>query len=242
MKKMKSILNYSLYILLICSITIMVSKYLLIIEPFKINLIKISGNDYVSTNQILDSITDYTKEGNIINLNLDAINSKLKKNDFIHTTKSYIKFPNILIIEIEELRPLALFETNQNFYFMDDAKNIIKANYEAINHYSNTPIITNISNEKISLDKIRYLLLEVIKNSNSVYEKLNEVQYLDNSIILILNNNTKIILQNKNFKYDLSKFLNFNKQVILKNNINIDNYQYIDVSIPEQIITREKKI
>ena len=220
----------------------MVSKYLLIREPFKINLIKISGNDYVSTNQILDSITDYTKEGNIINLNLDAINSKLKKNDFIHTTKSYIKFPNILIIEIEELRPLALFETNQNFYFMDDAKNIIKANYEAINHYSNTPIITNISNEKISLDKIRYLLLEVIKNSNSVYEKLNEVQYLDNSIILILNNNTKIILQNKNFKYDLSKFLNFNKQVILKNNINIDNYQYIDVSIPEQIITREKKI
>ena len=31
--------------------------------------IQLSGNDYVSTNQILDSITDYTKEGNIKRLN-----------------------------------------------------------------------------------------------------------------------------------------------------------------------------
>jgi len=242
MKKIKNILNHSFYVFLIFSITITVSKYLFIRQPFKINSIKISGNDYMNTNQILDSIIDYTKNENIINIKLDAINSELKKNNFIHTAKSYTKFPNILIIEIKELKPLALFETNQNFYFMDDTKNIIQANYQAINHYSNTPIITNISNEKISLDKIRYLLLEVINNSNTVYEKLNEVQYLDNNIILILNNNTKIILQNKNYKYDLNKFLNFNKQVLLKNNINIDSYQYIDVSIPEQIITREKNI
>ena len=33
-----------------------------------------------------------------------------------------------------------------------------------------------------------------------------------------------------------------NEQVLVKNNINIDNYKYIDLSIPQQIITREKKL
>jgi len=220
----------------------MISKYLLATKPFKINTIEVSGNNYINTNQLLNTITDYTKNQNIINIKLETINSELKKNNFIHTAKSYTKFPNTLLIEIEELTPLALFQREQNFYFMDKSKNIIKADYQAINHYMNTPIITNLSNEKISLDKIRYLLVEVLNKSNLIYEKLNEVQCLSDEIILILNNDTKIILKNKNYKNDLKKFLNFNKQVLVKHDISIDNYKYIDVSIPRQIITREKNI
>ena len=242
MNKAKSIISYSLYATLICFMSIMTSKYLLITKPFKINNIKISGNEYVSRNEILNMINDYTENQNIINVKLKIINSELEKNNFIHTIKSYTQFPNILLIEVEELTPLALFERNQNFYFMDQSKKIIKANYQAINHYINTPIITNLSDEKISLDKIRYLLIEILNNSNLIYEKLNEVQYLTDKIILVLNNNTKIILKNKNYENDLNKFLNFNKQVLVKNNISLDEYKYIDVSIPEQIITREKNI
>ena len=124
---------------------------------------------------------------------------------------------------------------------MDKSKNLIKANYQAINHYINTPIITNLSNQTLDLEKIRYILMKILNSSNLIYEKLNEVQYLTDQMILILNNNTKIILKNKTYKNDLNKFLTFNKQIIVKNNINIENYKYIDVSIPEQIIIRQKK-
>ena len=125
---------------------------------------------------------------------------------------------------------------------MDQTKQIIKANYKAINHYINTPIITNSSDKKINLNNIRYLLIEILNNSNSIYEQLNEVQYLDKNIILILDNNTKIILKNNDYKHNLNKFLSFNEQVIVKNNIDINTYKYIDLSIPEQIIIREKNI
>ena len=242
MNKIKSILNRLFYILLICFIAVIVSKYLLITKPFKINSVKISGNDYVDTNEVLNIINEYTENQNIVNIKLKGMNSKLQKHEFIYTAKSYTKFPSILFIEIEELTPLALFEINENFYFMDNSKNIIKADYQAINYYVNTPIITNLSSEKISLDKIRYLLIEILNDSDLIYEKLNEVQYLTDKIILVLNNNTKIILKNKSCKNDLNKFLSFNKQVLVKNNINIDQYKYIDVSIPQQIITREKNI
>ena len=242
MKKIKNILWYILYINLIFFIGLMISKYLIILQPFKINTINISGNDYIKTNQILNTIINHTKNYNIINIQLKTINSEIKKNNFIHDVKSYTKFPNTLIIEIEELTPLALFQKNQNFYFMDESKNIIEADYIAINHYMNTPIITNLSDQKISLDKIRYLLKKIANHSNLIYKKLNEIQYSSEEINLVLDNNTKIILKKNNYKNDLNKFLNFNKQVLVKNSISIDNYKYIDVSIPQKIIRREKNI
>ena len=223
-------------------ISIMISKYLLIIEPFKIDTIKLSGNKYIDDSQILETIEKHTNNQNIISIKLKGLNSKLEKNDFIHIAKAYTEFPSILFVEIEELIPIALFEKNKNFYFMDKSKNLIKANYQAINHYINTPIITNLSNQILDLEEIRYVLTKILNSSNLIYEKLNEVQYSTDQMILILNNNTKIVLKNKSYKKDLNKFLNFNKQIIVKNSIDIEEYKYIDVSIPEQIITRQKKL
>ena len=242
MKKIKSVISSLLHIALLCFISVLISKYLSVTKPFEIKTIKVSGNKYIDNKQVLEIIKEYTENQNILNIKLDRMNSKLEKNEFIYITKSYTKFPSILFVEIEELIPLALFEKNQKFYFMDNSKNLIEANYRAINHYFNTPVITNLSNQKIDLDKIRYVLIEILNNSNLIYEKLNEVHYLTDNIILILNNNTKIILKSKDYENNLNKFLSFNKQVLVKNNMNIDDYKYINVSISDQIITREKNI
>ena len=216
MHKIKLIINPLFSIALVCFISTMISKYLSITKPFKIDTIEISGNEYIDNTQVLKTIKEYTHDQNIINIKLNSINSKLENNEFIHIAKSYTKFPSILFIEIEDLTPLGLFEKNQNFYFMDESKKLIKANYQSINHYINTPIITNLSHQVIDLEKIRYVLVEILNNSNLIFEKLNEVQYLDDYIILILNNNSKIILKNKSYKNDLNKFLIFNKQIIVR--------------------------
>ncbi|MBI45348.1 MAG: hypothetical protein CMG66_04190 [Candidatus Marinimicrobia bacterium] len=242
MKKNKTKINTFFYILIILLINIGISKYLLSIKAFNIDTIQISGNQYITNENLLRLIQNNTNNSNILNIKLKNLNSELQKDEFISHVKSYTKFPSSLTVEIEEITPLALFERNQKFYFMDQSKKIIEANYKAINHYINTPIITNLSNEKINLNNIRYLLIEILNHSNIVYEKLNEVQYLDENIILILDNNTKIILKNDHYKHNLNKFLSFNKQVIVKNNIDINVYKYIDLSIPEQIIIREKNI
>ena len=239
MKKNKSRINTFFYIFLVLLINIAVSKYLLNIEAFNIDAIEVSGNQYISNEDLLKLVADNINN-NILDIKLKKLNLNLENNDFIKSVKSYTKFPSTLIVEIEEITPLALFEKNQNFYFMDQTKQIIKANYKGINHYINTPIITNSSDKKINLNNIRYLLIEILNNSNSIYEQLNEVQYLDKNIILILDNNTKIILKNNDYKHNLNKFLSFNEQVIVKNNIDINTYKYIDLSIPEQIIIREK--
>ena len=68
MKKIKFIINPLLHIGLVCFISIMVSKYLSVIKPFKIDTIEISGNEYIDNTQVLKTIKEYTNDQNIINI------------------------------------------------------------------------------------------------------------------------------------------------------------------------------
>ena len=93
---------------------------------------------------------------------------------------------------------------------------MINANYNSINHFSNTPVITNLNEEKIDLLKTKDILQKI--KSNKIYNKLNEVRFENDKIILILNNYTTIILDDKNYKNSLNKFLRFNDDIIIKKN------------------------
>ena len=99
-------------------------------------------------------------------------------------------------------------------------------------------MITNLNEEKIDLLKTKDILQKI--KSNKIYNKLNEVRFENDKIILILNNYTTIILDDKNYKNSLNKFLRFNDDIIIKKNKKIDNYEYINVSIPNQIIINKK--
>ena len=126
MKKNKSRINTFFYIFLILLINIAVSKYFLNIEAFNIDAIEVSGNQYISNEDLLKLVSDNI-DNNILDIKLKKLNLNLENNDFIKSVKSYTNFPSTLIVEIEEITPLALFEKNQNFYFMDQTKQIIKA-------------------------------------------------------------------------------------------------------------------
>ena len=79
-------------------------------------------------------------------------------------------------------------------------------------------------------------------SDNNIYDKLNEIRFDNNQIILILDHYTTIILGDKNYVQSVNKFLQFNKQVIINKNKKIENYKYINVSIPNQIFINENKL
>ena len=58
--------------------------------------------------------------------------------------------------------------------------------------------------------------------------------------MLVLNNNTDIVFSNKNIIKELQILLEFNKQIIIKNQNNINDYQYIDLTIPKQVVINKK--
>ena len=230
--------NKLILLTILCLSTIFIIKYLNFSKPFKINEIIVEGNNYIKTQAILGIIDKCTEDKSILDISFNEIKNALYKNDFVDKVKIYRKVPSSIIINILETEPIGLLENNESLVFLTENLGLINANYNSINHFSNTPVITNLNEEKIDLLKTKDILQKI--KSNKIYNKLNEVRFENDKIILILNNYTTIILDDKNYKNSLNKFLRFNDDIIIKKNKKIDNYEYINVSIPNQIIINKK--
>jgi len=235
-------INKSIYLIIIFSCSILINKYLVFSNSFKITEVIIEGNDYIPNNSILEIINKQIENKNILNVNFKAIHNILHQYDFIYKTKIYTRIPSSIVIDISEVKPIGLLENNDSIFFLSEDLKLINANYQSINHFSNIPVITNLNNNKIDLSKTNEILQKIIFSDSSIYNKLNEIRFDNNQIVLILDNYTIIILGDKNYKNSLNKFLEFNKQVIIENDKKIENYKYINVSIPNQIIINKNKL
>ena len=235
-------MNKLIYCIIISLFSILITKYLVFANPFAITDIKIQGNHYIPNNIILGIIDKQIKNQNILNIDFKIIKDSLHKHDFIYKTKIYTEIPSSIVIDISEVKPVGLLENNGSIFFLSQDLKLINASYESINYFSNIPVITNLNNNKVDLLKIGEVLQKIIFSDNNIYDKLNEIRFDDHQIILILDHYTKIILDDKNYIKSLNRFLQFNKQVIIDKNKKIENYKYINVSIPNQIFINENKL
>ena len=214
-------------------------SYLKTIKPFQIKNIIINGNEFIETKSILASIQILLDNKNLFNTEIEELKNILNKNKFIDNVKIYSLLPSTIKINIIEKKPIALINNNNNSYFIDNNSSIIEADIKSINHFINTPIITS-NNNSIDNNLSKTIIMSIYKNNEEVYNQLNELIYEDTFISLIFNNHTKVKINKDNYKKDLMKFYSFINQIINTENISI--YEYIDLSISNQIIVKERKI
>ena len=213
-------------------------SYLKIIKPFQIKNIDISGNDFIETKSILNSIQILVDNKNLFNTEVQKIKNILNSNKFINNVKIYSLVPSTIKINIIEKNPIALINNNNKSYFIDDNSNIIEADIKSINYFVNTPIITS-NNNNIDNNLSKKIVMSIYKYNEEIYNQLNELIYEDSFISLIFNNHTKVKINKNNYTKDLMKFYSFINQIVNTENISV--YEYIDLSISNQIIVKERK-
>ena len=123
--------------------------------------------------------------------------------------------------------------------FIDKNLKYIRANYKSINHFYNTPVINDITNDINNLSKAKHIIEDFIIN-DKLFDKLNEINFSNHKITLTMDDNTKIIFAKNNYLNNLKKFIEFHNQIIIGKGINLETFKYIDVSIPNQIIVKNK--
>ena len=230
-EKIKYIINLILIIAFIFTIKLYVDK----INLFQLKTINISGNNFVENNNIKNILKEY-ENSKINNIELKKLEQSLNNHSYIKASKIYKVLPNIITVEIKEVSPIALFEDNKKYYFLDEEGNNIKANIDAINYFS-VPIISDKSSDmKNNIVDI----LNIIKTKNTkFYNIVNEIKIQNETILLEIENGTKIKI-NQSYNYnDIYKLLSFLETI--KNNKNITDYKYVDLTIPKQIIVKENK-
>ena len=237
-KKTEHIINISsVFILLL--IIVYSFTYSFKINLFKINNILISGNQFIDNDTIKHIINDEIKNKNIYNIKIEKLNNKIEAHAFIQNVKIYTKLPSTIAITIKEVNPIVLYQEDEKYFLIDEKNKKIQANMNAINFYS-VPIITEYDNiEDHEYKKIINSLKYIANNNIELFDKINEIKFKNEYMLLIVNDTTVKINRYKMIN-NISKLIQFVNET--NNHKQINTYKYINLAIPNQIIVKDKTI
>ena len=234
MNKIKKTSIIILYISISLLLVKSINQYVVKTDYFKIKKINVKGNNFVKDETIYKLINNKINH-NILDLDLKKLKSKINKNDYIHSSKIYTLLPSTILIEINEIIPLAIFKNNNKKYLLDSNAKSIEADYNALNYY-NVPIISNINNHSEKI-KVTELLKMILKNDESLYLSINHIVMNNDEINIHLSSNTKIIINTNKTKNELAILFEFIDNI--SESKKITSYKYIDLTVKDQIIVKE---
>lgn len=87
-------------------------------KTFKIHQVKIKGNEYFSEKELLEMASIKANES-IWDITLEDATARIHQNPFINSVHISREFPDILTIEIEEKKPVALLNFENQLYCLD---------------------------------------------------------------------------------------------------------------------------
>ena len=239
-KKIKKLFSITLLIFFISLISLSIINYLNKINHFNIKKIIVEGNDFINDEDIRRIVNDFLENENILNLNLGSLKKSINNNKYIQSNKLYTYLPSTLCIEINEISPRGFYEIKNKIFLLDNMSNNIEADIDAINFY-NIPVISSDNEELIDLSKTSTILNNIFNYNNTLFSIINEIQFRDDQKIYIyLNNKTKIKLNSKNITRNLNVLFSFINTT--QNSKELSSYKYIDLTINDQVIVKEKKI
>lgn len=240
---MKSKMIY--YILVMIFITLIIFLYFLSKKKFnnrilnKKNIIIINNsNNKISfinkkiVENIINSVDKNISMKKLLNINLELLENKLNKNNFIKKADVFIDINSNLNIIIKQNIPiLRIKNKNKNYYLTDDAKVIpLNNTFSAkvilaegdFKNYDNLPVIK----------LVKYIYNDNLLNNLII--GIKKVKFNSFNLVSRINKNIIMLGSLMNFKKKLFKLKVFYKQYL--NKIKIENYKFINLKYKNQVI------
>ncbi len=185
-----------------------------------INL-QINGLEKIDSNNIEKILNKYNNSS-IFLLPFDKITKEIKENNWIKNIKLTTDYKNTLIIDLEEYKPIGLYNFNNKLFYFDNNGKIIEQvnNKDKIENY----IIFYGNNSNLKAN----LILQILNDLNFQQKyKVKKVEYLNKRRWNIyLKSNMKLMLSETDPKISLQNFINIEKQL---KKIDIKNINYFDL-------------
>ena len=154
---------------------------------FKIKHVQFINNDHLEEN-IKYKIINYLEDKSLINVNDKKISSLLNESQWVENFKINKNYPNKIILQINEFKPIAVFKKKKKFYF-------INSNFEITDKIVEKPY--NTANIQISglyeKEIFKKNFSEIMKHK--IYKNIKSINILNlNRLDIYLKNNTNIKL------------------------------------------------
>ena len=239
-RSLKSKLLLIINCLLLLSIISLSIIYVKHINLYNKNNIIVFGNEYVDKDKILKEI-QLNQSKSIFEYDLDSIQNNIENIEFIKFAKISRVLPSTIVIEIIENEPNILVVFDEVKYFFDKDKTPLHANKKSINFFP-VPIMSFHNEPFVGLENSKLVnALEFVEKTNKIhsefYKSLSEIIYFNDYLTLVTDGRTKIKLGSNNLDYKIKILKEFQKTI--KNQKNLSDFSYIDLTIKDQIIVRE---
>lgn len=211
---------------------------------FKVHTI-VSSNNFIVSNDEVDNLLSHNYEENIFLIGEEDIKQELLKNVYIKNIKMTKKYPDKLLVDIEERKPAGIIVSNDGFIKVSDDGVFLSIN-QKIEKYD-LPIITGLDlysvpgiGERFENNQL-YEIIAIINEVNPVLLKeINEINLNFNGITAYTKNRLEIRLGDKK---DISEKLEVLEEIlngIIGVKIDVDQVEYIDLSYKDSYIIKRK--
>ena len=211
-------------IVLLILFSTFISQKKITIKKFKVEEIIIKNNDNIDKQELIKTFSFlYNKD--IIFLNSKEIKKKINQKSFIKKLEIKKIFPNKIVIEVFEKKPIAiLIDKNQKKFYL--GKEIDLIDYRKILKYENLPVVIG------DLESFKILFKNLIK-INFPTELIISYRFFEIDRWDIEMSDKKILkLPTKNYAESLINFMS------IKDKTNFEKYKIFDYRLNNQLILK----
>ena len=189
---------------------------------YRLKFIEVNGINVVKLNEIENLIKPYLNSS-IFLLPLDDISKKIKENPWIKNINISTNYKDILLINIDEFKPVGVFLFNDTYYYFNNNGKIIDLLDESLLLKDELIIF---SGQLSNINAIS--LLEILNQSDLIFlDKIINAKYIGKRRWnLILDNGILLKLSEKNPKASLQNYSKLRKNL---NNNELNSIKAIDL-------------
>ena len=192
---------------------------------FKIQNIKIVNNRLIDENKIIEKLAEiYNK--NILFVERNDIEKPLESIEFLEKIEVKKKYPNTIIINVYETKPIAILFKENNKYLLDSSSNLIFFNENML-----SDALPSIFGEGAENDFMNFF--DQLENNNFSTKQVKNFYYFQ------IGRWDLELLNNQIIKFPSSKVAEAIQQSIeLLTHKDFENYNVIDLRIHGKIVVR----
>lgn len=214
----KDLMLLIFFLIVIFGLTLVQSKF------FYVTQIEVEGKNEILQRDIISKLSEFNNKS-IVYINTNLLEEEISRDARVKTVIIKKRYPNKLIVELNEREPVAYISKNNELYVVDSDLNIFSNYNEMVNKA--LPLV--YYDEKSEKDITN--ILKVLIKSN-LYSLSSEIYKEDNKYVIILNDGVKIYINNLVDTKKLNQgYIVYNKEKELNNTMDYIDLRFEFISV-----------
>lgn len=228
------------FIIIVTALIFTVGVLSFLLSPlFKLNSFEVRGLENLEEKKVEMVVNSFMGK-NIWIVDISTLKKRLKKIGYIDQVNISRDYPNSLLINIKERKPLAMVNNKGKFLVFCPRGNILEKSEERKKH--NIPLIQGIgyvfSQDKLIFSsRMKHIITALEKREQTTLAKMKQIKYNEQQLDITLESDVEIYMGQMN---DIDKKFSLLESAVRKITNEDLNVEYIDLKVTNRPVIKKQ--